>query len=102
MSSRENIMMLANQLSDTMQDVINELHSNQRLTISAENYISTMKEEYNRLQSLCLNYDGDYRNISIRVDGQNMPLSNVLVGVYLFSQEVERQMGIYIGLKMFY
>ena len=95
----DEIKRIALSLSDTMQCVINELTARQSYTDSAKHLVARMKKEYEQLCALCNNYGG--LGDTIRIDGQIQSIQNVIVGVYLFSKEVERQAGVYIGLNMY-
>lgn len=102
MITRETISSAAIKLADSMGNAINELNARGGVNHQAVSAITRMSSNYSDLESLCRAYNGNYRDISVLIDGQYVTISNLMTGVYLFSLEVEKQMNYRIGLKMFY
>ena len=76
---------------DTMGYLINELNSAQRVTSVADEYISQMSNQINRLYQM--NSNGQFDSTRVIIDGQMVSGRDSLVGFVLFAKDVERKTG---------
>ena len=76
---------------DTMGYLINELNSAQRVTSVADEYISQMSNQVNRLYQMKSN--GLFDSTRVVIDGQMVSGRDSLVGFILFIRDVERKTG---------
>lgn len=76
---------------DTMGDLINELNTAQRVTSTADRYISQMSNQVSKLYQM--NGNGKFDSTMVTVDGQMVSGRDSLVGFILFIKEVERKTG---------
>ena len=72
---------------DTMGYLINELNSAQRVTSVADEYISQMSNQINRLYQM--NSNGQFDSTRVIIDGQMVSGRDSLVGFVLFAKDVE-------------
>lgn len=81
---------------DTMGYLINELNSTQRVTFTADKYISQMSSQVNQLFQM--NSNGDFNSTRVIIDGQSVSGKDALVGFIMFIKEVEKQTGKHFNL----